>query len=125
MTVFQTFDNPSKSSLTIELFERLNINVFTHYKSDIFDFYKSKEDLCLLFDFMLYFYYEVLNYKLDKNKITGVIFIDNINEIANNNEIEVIQRKLVLIQEIINKLETNMNLKLLMDEFIIKYSEVK
>ena len=110
---------------TIELFERLNINVFTHYKSDIFDFYKSKEDLCLLFDFMLYFYYEVLNYKLDKNKITGVIFIDNINEIANNNEIEVIQRKLVLIQEIINKLETNMNLKLLMDEFIIKYSEVK
>ena len=110
---------------TIELFERLNINVFTHYKSDIFDFYKSKEDLCLLFDFMLYFYYEVLNYKLDKNKITGVIFIDNINEIANNNEIEVIQRKLVLIQEIINKLETNMNLKLLVDEFIIKYSEVK
>ena len=49
-----------------------------------------------------------------------VIFIDNISEIANNNEIEVIQRKLVLIQEIINKLETNMNLKLLMDEFIMK-----
>ena len=123
---FDNFQEDLKGIIkTIELFEKLNINVFSHFKTDIFDIYKTKEDLCLLFDYMLYFYYEVLNYKLDKNKITGVIFIDNINEIANNNEVEVIQRKLVLIQEVISKLETNMNLKLLMDEFIIKYSEVK
>ena len=110
---------------TIKLFEKLEINMFSHYKSDIFDLYKTKEDLSLLFEFMLYLYYDILNYKLGKNKITGVIFIDNIKEIANNSEIEVIQKKLMLIQEIINKLETNMNLKLLIDEFIIKYSEVK
>lgn len=110
---------------TIKLFEKLGINMFGHYKSDIFDIFTTKEDLSLLFEFMLYFYYDVLNYKSNRKKISLNNCIDNIQEIENNNEIEAIQRKLILIQDTINKLETNMNLKLLMDEFIIKYSEVR
>ena len=86
--------------------------------------YKTKEDFQLLFEFMLYFYYDLLNTKLNRSNDSSINYIDIINEIANNNEIIDIQKKLNLIEENLNKLDSNMNLKLLMDEFIIKYSEV-
>ena len=108
----------------IKLIEKLKINTFSHYKSDIFDIYKTKEDFQLLFEFMLYFYYDLLNTKLNRSNDSSINYIDIINEIANNNEIIDIQKKLNLIEENLNKLDSNMNLKLLMDEFIIKYSEV-
>ena len=108
----------------IKLIEKLKINTFSHYKSDIFDICKTKEDFQLLFEFMLYFYYDLLNTKLNRSNDSSINYIDIINEIANNNEIIDIQKKLNLIEENLNKLDSNMNLKLLMDEFIIKYSEV-
>ena len=108
----------------IQLIEKLGINVFSHYKSDIFDIFKTKEDFQLLFEFMLYFYYDVLNIKINRSINSLTNYIDIVKKIANNNELIDVQKKLNLIEETQNKLDTNMNLKLLIDDFIIKYSEV-
>ena len=51
-------------------------------------------------------------------------YYDILNELSNQS-LEIVQKKLQLIENTKIKLDTNMNLKLLMDEFIIKFSEVK
>ena len=120
-----TFNEESKNIINfIKLIEKIGINTFSHYKSDIFDIFKTKEDFQLLFEFMLYFYYDVLNMKIDRSINSLINYVDIVKEIANNNELIDIQKKLNLIEETLNKLDTNMNLKLLIDDFIIKYSEV-
>ena len=51
-------------------------------------------------------------------------YIENIKNIAEKNDLNKIQKKLQIIENTKIKLDSNMNLKLLMDEFIIKFSEV-
>lgn len=107
----------------IDKMEKLGLKEFIHYKDNIFDIFKNKDDFIILFDFMLYFYYDILNINVGRD-IYLKKYNDQLVNISNNNGIDKIQKKLQLIEETKIKLETNMNLKLLMDEFIIKFSEV-
>ena len=108
----------------IKSIEKLGIKEFIHFKDNIFDVFKIKDEFIILFDFLLYFYYDILNYKLSRKLIYMNEYIDLVDELSNQS-IEIIQKKLQLIENIKIKLDTNMNIKLLMDEFIIKFSEVK
>ena len=104
--------------------EKLKIKEFIHYKDSIFDIYKTKDEIIILFDFMLYFYYDMLNFMISRKIIYMNDYIEDIKKISESSDIEKIQNKLQLIENTKIKLESNMNLKLLMDEFIIKFSEV-
>lgn len=104
--------------------EKLKIKEYIHFKDSIFDIFLNKDYFIILFDFMLYIYYDILNYKLSRNIVYASNYIDDIKEISDNNSIEKIREKLKIIEELRLKLDTNMNLKMLMDEFIIKFSEV-
>ena len=78
-----------------------------------------------MFNYMLYFYYDSLNYKLSRELVYMEKYKEQIIIISDKNELNTLIDKLKIIEEIKIKLESNMNLKMLMDEFIIKYSEVK
>ena len=108
----------------INQIEKLKIKEFIHYKDSIFDIYKTKDEIIILFDFMLYFYYDMLNFMISRKIIYMNDYIEDIKKISESNDIEKIQNKLQLIENTKIKLESNMNLKLLVDEFIIKFSEV-
>ena len=108
----------------INQIEKLKIKEFIHYKDSIFDIYKTKDEINILFDFMLYFYYDMLNFMISRKIMYMNDYIENMKKIVELNDIDKIQRKLQLIENTKIKLESNMNLKLLMDEFIIKFSEV-
>ena len=108
----------------INLLEKLGLNTFSHYKDDIFDIFKTKEDFILLFDLLLYFYYDILNLKLKRNTCYFINYEDKLEKILSNNNLELIQKKLSIIEESKIKLNSNMNLKMLMDDFIIRFSEV-
>ena len=108
----------------IYLLEKLGINTFIHYKEDIFDVFKTKEDFIMLFDLILYFYYDILNLKLNRKIEYFIDYKEKLEEVSNNNDLKSIQNKLSIIEKTKLKLNSNMNLKLLMDEFIIKYGEV-
>ena len=108
----------------INQIEKLKIKEYIHFKDSIFDVFLNKEYFLILFDFMLYIYYDILNYKLSRNIVYTLNYIDDIKKISENNSIEEIINKLNLIDDLKVKLDTNMNLKMLMDEFIIKFSEV-
>ena len=108
----------------INQIEKLGMKEFIHYKDSIFDIYKTKEELIILFDFMLYFYYDMLNFMVSRNVVYMNDYVETIKQVSENNDLNKLQKKLQLIENTKIKLDTNMNLKLLMDEFIIKYSEV-
>lgn len=121
----EQFNNLKENMVSfIKQIEKLKIKEFIHYKDSIFDIYKTKDEINILFDFMLYFYYDMLNLMISRKFIYMNDYVEDMNEIIQINDIDKIQKKLQLIENTKIKLETNMNLKLLMDEFIIKYSEV-
>ena len=100
------------------------IKTYIYYKNEISDIYKDKRDYIFLFDFILYFYYDMLNFKLHRNLVYMNNYTDYIEALDEVNTIESVTNKLQVIENTKNNLETNMNLKLLMDDFIIKMSEV-
>ena len=121
----EQFNNLKENMVSfIKQIEKLKIKEFIHFKDSIFDIYKTKDEINILFDFMLYFYYDMLNFMISRKVIYMNDYLDDMKEIAEISDIDKIQRKLQLIENTKIKLETNMNLKLLMDEFIIKFSEV-
>ena len=108
----------------IKQLETIGIKEFIHYKESIFEIYKTKEELYFLFDFMIYFYYDILNVfisrdirYMDSNK-------DLIYFIKEKNSEEKILKKLQLVENTKLKLDINMNLKLIMDRFLIMFCEV-
>ena len=114
------------SSGNLELIKKIDnskLKMFMYYK-DIFDIYKDRKDFMYLFDFMLYFYYDMLNFKLNRNLKYMIKYKDYIEELSENNEISDIRNKIEIILSTKDKLQTNMNLKLLIDDFIISFSEV-
>ena len=100
------------------------IKTYIYYKNEISDIYKDKRDYIFLFDFILYFYYDMLNFKLHRDLMYMNKYTDYIEALDQENTFESITKKLQIIENTKNNLETNMNLKLLMDDFIIKMSEV-
>ena len=121
----EQFNNSKENMVSfIKQIEKLKIKEFIHFKDSIFDIYKTKDEINILFDFMLYFYYDMLNFMISRKVIYVNDYLEDMKEIAKISDIDKIQRKLQLIENTKIKLETNMNLKLLMDEFIIKFSEV-
>lgn len=121
----ETFDYLSSSIL--ELIKKLDsskLKMFIYYKQDIFDIFKAKIDFMYLFDFILYFYYDMLNFKLNRNLKYMIKYKDYIESVSKENNIDSIRKKIEVILDTKNNLGTNMNLKLLIDDFIIKFSEV-
>ena len=115
------------SSSILELIKKIDnskLKSFMYYK-EIFDVYKTKIDFMYLFDFMLYFYYDMLNFKLNRNLKYMIKYKDYIESVSSDNEINDIRNKIEIILSTKEKLQTNMNLKLLMDDFIIRFSEVQ
>lgn len=121
----EQFNNLKENMVSfIKQIEKLKIKEFIHFKDSIFDIYKTKDEINILFDFMLYFYYDMLNFMISRKVIYMNDYLEDMKEIAEISDMDKIQRKLQLIENTKIKLETNMNLKLLMDEFIIRFSEV-
>ncbi len=104
------------------ILEKDKIKMIFYYK-DFFDIFKTKEEINIFFIYLIYFYYDLLNIIIEKN----IRYIKNKDELLNfknNNTINSVIKKIQIIQNSKNNLNTNMNLKLLMDDFLINFSEV-
>ena len=123
---FEYYKNLEKNAIrVIEKLEKNKENFIINLKEYIYDVYKEKEDYVILFDLILYFYYDILNIFYERNILYMNDYFDELQTIKNNNSLNSIITKLRLIEEEKLKLLSNMNIKLLIDEFIFKFSEVK
>ena len=121
----ETFNNLTANILEIiKKIDLKKIKTYIYYKNEISDIFQDKRDYIFLFDFILYFYYDMLNFKLHRDLMYMNKYTDYIEALDQENTFESITKKLQVIENTKNNLETNMNLKLLMDDFIIKMSEV-
>ena len=86
--------------------------------------YKKKELISYFLDVSLNFYKEVMDYMLDREIKQFIAFEDKIKNIEKINSINSICDKINVISEKKEHLKINENLNLLIDDLIIKLSEV-
>lgn len=115
----KNFENIKKYS---NILEKDKIKMIFYYK-DFFDIFKTKEEINIFFIYLIYFYYDLLNIMIEKN-IKYIKNEDDLLSIKDNNTTKSVIKKIQIIQNSKNNLNTNMNIKLLMDEFLINFSEV-
>lgn len=106
-----------------ESIEKENLKFIIKYK-DFFDNLKNKEDIENFLIVLLYFYYDMLNLKIDKNIYYMLNYEEILKKYMEKNDINKLIYKIRIVEDIKYKLSSNMNLKLLFDEFLIKLNEV-
>ncbi len=95
---------------------------FIKYK-EYTDIFSSKDDIKIVIDFMLYFYYDILNLKFKRNVAYFNNHIDELNRVSDNNSMESINYKLEVLEKTKFKLNSNSNIKMILDKFIIEFSK--
>ena len=84
-----------------------------------FDFFKTREDVYNAFYIMLLFYKDVLNQKITNEIKIFKDYQEYISFISKINELDVIVKKINIINELITNIKFNVNLNMLMDKLII------
>lgn len=84
----------------------------------------DKEQALKVFQLMLYIYRDAINY-MQNDKLE--YFTENavFDIIISNNDIEFLSKKMLIINDIITKLNYNLNMGLIIDKFIIDFGGVK
>lgn len=108
----------------IDILETNKIYSLVELKNNYKEILDDKEKLKLFFEIILYFYYDIFNLFIQKSIVNFKDYSENIYKIKELNNIEFIQKKLIVIENTREELESNMNLKMLVTEFIIKFCEV-
>lgn len=102
----------------IKLIEEQKEKTIARY--NIFTFIKDKEKAIQIFNIMLYIYRDSINY-LNYNKLSYFEENEIYKYIINYNDLNRLSNKLLIINDIITKLNYNLNINLLIDKFIIDF----
>ncbi len=103
----------------INHYEKNNIDTIIYTQKLWHDFIKTKEDIVMAFDTMIFYYKDILNY-LSNRKLD--IFNDyqkDIEQIASKNDLKTICHKLNAITIMKEKIKYNANTNLIVDKLII------
>ena len=92
-------------------------------KTQFFDVFSTKDDLKIVVDFMLFFYYDILNLKFKRDLVYFGKYEDELDKVNNENSIESINYKLEVLEKIKQRLSSNSNIKMVLDKLIIEFSK--
>ena len=95
---------------------------FIKYK-EYTDIFSTRDDMKIVIDFMLYFYYDILNLKFKRDLVYFNNYIDELEKVEKNNSRESINYKLEVIERTKLKLSTNANIKMVLDKMIIEFGK--
>lgn len=95
-----------------------------HYKKILKNNKFDKTDTSLLFNIMLLFYKNVLEYKTLQKVSNFDDYITNIKNVSINNTSEQIVSKIKLIIEVLDDLKYNVNIPMEFDKFILSQEEI-
>ena len=103
----------------VNYYEKNQIDTIIYMQKLWHDYIKSKEDLLIAFDIMVLYYKDILNYLTNRNLEIFVDYKNDIEYIADKNNLKTISKKLNIITEFKEKIKYNANTSLLMDKLII------
>ena len=106
-----------------ELYEKKHKKIIPYLNEYWFKYFSDKESFDLALLIAVYFYKDVLNYKINNEIEIFNDYEDVICQTANLNEIKNIISKINIINENRKFLENNANMNLLMDRIIIELEE--
>ena len=72
---------------------------------------------------MVNFYYDVLKFKYEISDYFFADYLDLVNKVSNNNNINKIMKKIEICIEKYEMLKCNLNINLLIDDMIIRLGE--
>ena len=85
------------------------------------DFIKDKAECLFLFDFMIFFYKDCLNYLLDRK--LDIFSQSDIDSIIKNNNITDLRKKINIILDLKTRIFNNANTNLLLDKLLISLTK--
>ena len=85
---------------------------------------QSRDDNIFAFQIMVYFYYDILKFKLGNNDIIFCSHRDIIDKISKLNSLNVLVKKIDIIQYGYDMVISNLNINLLLDDIVIRLGEV-
>ena len=104
-------------------FENNGLDTLVFIKNLWYNKFKLREESINAFLLMMYFYYDVLRYKLGFNKFFFCDRIESISEISSNNSVEDIIKKINLFNYGYDMATKNLNINLLINDIIIRLGE--
>ena len=108
----------------IESIENKKINCLIKVNDLLWDKYNDSNEILLFFRILIYFYMDALYIKIGNEIKYFKDSKEKIIEIANDNELEKIIKKIYILEELKNEINYNINTKLLFDKLIIGLGDV-
>lgn len=87
--------------------------------------YVDRKDYEVAFSIILLYYKDILNSLIGSDIILFKNYIDKIKEVASNNDIDVLLKKIEIIIDLKKYIKNNVNLNLIVDKLIISIEKVK
>ena len=108
----------------LDYFEENKLDVLLFMKDMWYNKIPSREDEITAFLLMIYFYYDVLKKKVGYEQYFYCDYLELINNVANKNSVLAIMEKINIVIYGYEMLKNNLNVNLLLDDIVIKLSEV-
>lgn len=109
----------------IDYFEENGLDTLIYIKKLWYNKFSTKEDARLVIMLMIYFYYDLLNYKFNTDKYFFCDKIDFIEKCANMNSIESILHKIEVVNYGYEMINYNLNMNLLLDDIVIRLGDMR
>ena len=107
----------------VDYFEENGVDTLLYMKKLWYNNFSTKEEVGLAFLLMVYFYYDLLNYKLGNNQYFFCDKIDFIKRCSNMNSIASILYKLDVVTYGYEMVNFNLNMNLLLYDIVIRLGD--
>lgn len=108
----------------LDYFEEYGLDILLYMKNMWYNNVSTREDAIIAFTLMIYFYYDLLNCKVNLNQYFYCDKQNVIEKCANMNSIEAILHKIDVVQYGYEMVRCNLNLNLLMDDIVIRLGDM-
>ena len=109
----------------IDYFEENGLDVLIYMKKLWYNKFPMREDARLAVMLMVYFYYDLLNYKINNDKYFFCDKLEVIEKCANMNSMESILHKIEVVNYGYEMINYNLNMNLLLDDIVIRLGDVR
>ncbi len=122
-------DNPDSKEFIDNLvnfvlyFENNGLDTLVFIKNMWYNNFKLRDDAIKAFLLMIYFYYDVLKYKIGVDGFFYCDMLNNIKSIADKNSVDSIIYKLDICNYGYEMIKCNLNINLLLDDVVIRLGE--
>ena len=109
----------------MDYFEENGLDILIYMKKLWYNKFSTREDARLVVMLMVYFYYDLLNYKINNDKYFFCDKLEFIEKCANMNSIESILHKIDVVNYGYEMINYNLNMNLLLDDIVIRLGDVR